>query len=165
MKLYNPFPKANHECKEGKQREKSNMKNSRGQQLLNTFGALPRAQFMHTICCFEAREVINPTLQTVHESELKWRSYSHWKLITPSWRPISQAAKSQGDGYEISLWLWNGVLQVAKFRSHLARLRNSPECFQIFATNIFRFFASDIWCLNPHFLLVTHQLYDSLVIK
>ena len=25
-------------------------------------------------------------LQTVHDSELKWRSYSHWKPITPSWR-------------------------------------------------------------------------------
>ena len=45
---------------------------------------------------------------------------------------------------EISLWLRNGVLQLAKFRSHLARLRNPPECFQIFATDIFRFFASDI---------------------
>ncbi|RVW62037.1 hypothetical protein CK203_064783 [Vitis vinifera] len=53
------------------------MKNSRGQQLLDTFGALPGAQFMHTICCFESQEVINPTLQT--------------------------AAKSQGDGCKISL--------------------------------------------------------------
>ena len=85
-----PFPKANHECKEGKQREKSNMKNSRGQKLFNTFGAFPRVQFMHTICRFEAREVSNPKLQMVHESKLKWRSYSHWKPITPSWMPISQ---------------------------------------------------------------------------
>ena len=52
-------------------REKSNMKNSRGQQLLDTFRALPGAQFMYTIYCFEAREVKNPMLQTVHESELK----------------------------------------------------------------------------------------------
>ena len=89
-------------------------------------------------------------------SELKWRSYSHWKPITPSWRPISQAAKSQEDGCEISLWLRNGVLQLVKFRSHLARLWNPLECFQIFVTDIFRFFASDIWCLNPHFLLVIH---------
>ena len=55
----------------GKEREKSNMKNSRGQQLLDTFGALTGAHFMHTICCFESQEVRNPTLQTVHESELK----------------------------------------------------------------------------------------------
>ena len=47
-------------------------------------------------------------------------------------------------GCEISLWLRNGVLHVAKFRSHLARLQKSPECFPIFATDIFRFFASDI---------------------
>ena len=54
LKLYNPLPKANHECKEGKQREKSTMKHSKGQSLSATFGALPGAQFMHTICRFEA---------------------------------------------------------------------------------------------------------------
>ena len=47
------------------------MKNSRGHQLLDTFGALSRVHLMHIICCFEAREVINPTLQAVQESELK----------------------------------------------------------------------------------------------
>ena len=71
MKLYSPFPKANHECNEGKQREKSNMKNSRGQQLLDTFGVLLGGHFMHTICHFEGQEVSNPMLQIVHESELK----------------------------------------------------------------------------------------------
>ena len=55
----------------GKEREKSNMKNSRGQQLLDTFGALLGAQLMYSICRFKAREVINPTLQTVCDSELK----------------------------------------------------------------------------------------------
>ena len=45
---------------------------------------------------------------------------------------------------KINRWLRNGVLQLVKFRSHLARLRNPPKCFQIFATDIFRFFTSDI---------------------
>ena len=81
-------------------KEKSAMKHSRGQSLSVTFGALPGAQFMHTICSFEAWEVSNPMLQTVYDSELKWKSYSHWKPITPSWRQISQ-------GYEISLELRN----------------------------------------------------------
>ena len=53
----------------------------------------------------------------------------------------------------------------AKFRSHFVRLQNSPECFQIFATNVFCYFASDICCLNPNSLLVIHQLDDSLVVK
>ena len=39
-----------------------------------------------TICRFEAQEVNNPMLQTVHNLELKWRSYNHCKPITPSWR-------------------------------------------------------------------------------
>ena len=38
----------------------------------------------------------------------------------------------------------------AKFRSHFVHLRNSPKCFQIFATDSFRFFSSDICCLIPH---------------
>ena len=45
-----------------------------------------------------------------------------------------------------------------KFRSPRVCLRNGPECFQIFATDSFGYFSPDIWCLNPHFLLVTHQL-------
>ena len=56
---------------QGGKTEESNMKNSRGQQLLDTFRALPGVHFMHTICRFEAREVKNPTLQTVHKLELK----------------------------------------------------------------------------------------------
>ena len=51
-----------------------------------TFGALSEVQIMHTIYHFKAQEVNNPMLQTVCNSELKWRSYSHYKPITPSWR-------------------------------------------------------------------------------
>ena len=51
-----------------------------------TFGVLPEVQFIHSICHFEAQEVNNQMLQTVCNSKLKWRSYSHCKLITPSWR-------------------------------------------------------------------------------
>ena len=53
--------------------------------------------------------------------------------------------KANFAGCEITRgWLRNGVLQLAKYDSHLARLQNSPECFPIFATDIFRFFALDI---------------------
>ncbi|RVW45335.1 Retrovirus-related Pol polyprotein from transposon TNT 1-94 [Vitis vinifera] len=61
--------------------------------------------------------------------------------------------------------LRNQPSAVKSFRSHFVRLRNSPECFQIFATNVFCYFASDICCLNPNSLLVIHQLDDSLVVK
>ena len=36
--------------------------------------------------------------------------------------------------------------------------RNFSWSFPIFMTDTFGYFASDFWCLNPHFLLVTHQL-------
>ena len=51
-----------------------------------TFGALSKVQLMHAICHFKAQEVNNPMLQTVHNLELKWRSYSHCNSITLSWR-------------------------------------------------------------------------------
>ena len=66
-----------------------------------TFGALPEVQFMHAICHFEAQEVNNPMLQTVRNSELKWRSYSHCKPITPSWR------KNFAQRCEITFLLWD----------------------------------------------------------
>ena len=53
---------------------------------LRTFGAFPEVHFLHSIYHFKAQEVKNPMLQTVCNSELKWRSYSHCKPITPSWR-------------------------------------------------------------------------------
>ena len=49
-----------------------------------TFGALSEVQMMHAIYHFKAQEVKNPMLQTVRDSELKRRSYSHYKPITPS---------------------------------------------------------------------------------
>ena len=66
------------------------------------------------------------------------------------------AAKS-ALGYEISLGLRNVVLFAAKFRSPLARTTAVFSwSFPIFVTNILRFFALDIWCLNTQTLLVTH---------
>ena len=50
------------------------------------------------------------------------------------------AAKSQSASYEINLWLRNGDFQLAKFYSPCCMLRNPSECFQIFATDSFRFF-------------------------
>ena len=64
-----------------------------------TFGALPEVQMMHSIYHFKAQEVNNPMLQTVCNSELKRRSCSHYKPVTPSWR------KHFAKYYEITLLL------------------------------------------------------------
>ena len=48
-------------------------RNSRGDQLQDTFRALPKVHFIHPIYCFEAWEVRSPTLRTVCKSELKWK--------------------------------------------------------------------------------------------
>ena len=97
-----------------------------------------------------SQEVNNPMLQMVHNLELKWRSYSHWKPITPSWRQILH-------GCEISLELRKWCPFAAKFRSPLARtVAVFSWSFPIFVTDILRYFALDIWCLNPQTLLVTH---------
>ena len=90
-------------------------RNSRGQQLLDPFRVLIEVHFHHTIFLFKAQEVRSPTLQTVCKSELKWKSCGHWNPIAPSWKAISQAAKSQSASCEISLFLRNGDFQLVKF--------------------------------------------------
>ena len=75
---------------QGGKTEESNMKNSRGQQLLDIFQVLSGVHFMHTICRFEAREVRSPTLQIVHKLELKRRSYGRLKTTASSYAKISQ---------------------------------------------------------------------------
>ena len=52
-------------------KEKSAMKQFFMTVMPATFGAFPRVQIMHAICCFEAHEVSNPMLQIVHDLELK----------------------------------------------------------------------------------------------
>ena len=75
---------------QGGKREKSNMKNSRGQKLLDIFWVLPRVHFIHNICFFEAWEVRSPMLQTMCKLELKRRSYGRLKTTAQSWAKISQ---------------------------------------------------------------------------
>ena len=88
LELRSPLPKPNQGCKKEKQRNLT--RNSRGQQLLDTFRVLPGVHFMHTICRFEAREVRSPTLQIMHESKLQWRSYGRLKTTVSSCVKISQ---------------------------------------------------------------------------
>ena len=104
-----------------------------------SFGTLPGVQFMHAICHFEAQKVKNPILQTVHNSELKWMSYSHCKPITPSWR------KNFVQRCEITLLLRNDFAaflhsavdfplkfldtleaEHCKLKDHFAALQNQP---------------------------------------
>ena len=78
------------------------------------FGSLTGAQIMYTIHCFEAWEVRIPTLQTVCELELKWRSYSCLKMnaqsisgnfaTAPPFRRVFRSC-------ETTLWHTSGALQ------------------------------------------------------
>ena len=79
----------------------------------STFGALSEVKFMHAICRFKTQEVNNPMLQTVCNSELKWRSYSHCKPITPSWRKNFER-------------LQNHPFTAKWFRSHFAQCYGIP---------------------------------------
>ena len=62
------------------------------------FGALTGSQIMHTISRFESREVRSPMLQTVHNWELKQRSYGRLKMnhAKPKWEFRSRAPISKG---------------------------------------------------------------------
>ena len=124
LELRSPFPKPNQECEE-KQREESNMKKFKRRAARDTFWELPRVHFIHTIYIFEAWEVRSPTLQTMCKSELKWRSYGHWKTTAPSQKTISQVAKSQIQLAKSKFNLRNGQFQLAKFLQVMFQLAKS----------------------------------------
>ena len=106
---------------------------------------------MHTICPFEAWEVKSPTLQTVHELELKQRSYGRLKTIAQSWAKISQpkayfaAAKPTFGTWvpfrnlclhlrsceprcEITSKLRMKLQIISKLRNHLQVVKSPPSC-------------------------------------
>ena len=114
-------------------------RNSRGQQLLDTFRVLSGVHFMHTICRFEAQEVRSPTLQQVHN-----RSWNEEVIAIGN--QLHQAA-SQFRSCEITTWAAKSAFlcemetfSLRNFAAHVACLWNPPKCFQIFATDSFRFF-------------------------
>nr|CAN71321.1 hypothetical protein VITISV_021051 [Vitis vinifera] len=93
LELHIPLPKSFKVCKErSKEKRKNRVKENRGKLaavFFCTFGALPEVHFLHYIYHFKAQEVKNPMLQTVRDLELKRRSYSHCKQITPKCCEIS----------------------------------------------------------------------------
>ena len=92
LELHSPLPKSFKVCKERTtERGKTEWRKQKtaATVFLCTFGALPQVHFLHSIYHFKAQEVKNPMLQTVRDSELKRRSYSHCKQITPKCCEIS----------------------------------------------------------------------------
>ena len=111
-----------------------------------TFGAFPEVHFLHAIYHFKAQEVKIPMLQTVCDSELKWRSYSHWKPITPSWRknfaqlrnhPFaakwfpSHFAQCCGIPPEVSRYLRHVGIQTPQAESQLRSAVKSAFCYEV----------------------------------
>nr|CAN65956.1 hypothetical protein VITISV_009071 [Vitis vinifera] len=75
-----------------------------------------------------AQPVFSPILAFSHKSNAS--NSTRFEVEMKKSEPLEAnhtKLKTNFVGCKISLWLRNGVLQVAKFRSHLARLRNSPK--------------------------------------
>ena len=92
LELHSPLPKSFKVCKERARREEKQSEENRGKPVavfFCTFGALTRVHFLHFIYHFKAQEFKNSMLQTERDSELKRRSYSHCKQITPKCCEIS----------------------------------------------------------------------------
>ena len=87
--LGNKLPSQSKDARKRIRERNLTWRKSRGEHLQDTFRALFRVHFIHTIYRFEAWEVRSPMLQIVCKSELKWRSYSHLKATAPSWKWIS----------------------------------------------------------------------------
>ena len=87
---------------QGGKREKSNMKHSRGQQMLDTFGALPGSIYAYCMSFRRLRSqqsnALNDARFEVEMKKLEPLEADHTKL------------KANFAGYGINLWLRNGVL-------------------------------------------------------
>ena len=64
LELCSPFPKANQECKEEKQREESNMKKCKRTTTIGHISSTSWSSLYAYYMSFEAWEVRSPTLQT-----------------------------------------------------------------------------------------------------
>ena len=78
------------------------------------FGVLSKVYIRQVIYHFEAWEVKNPTLQTVHKSELKWGSYEYLKQI-------GQRGKLSS---KLVIWIWNGFWSFKTQRNARKLLEN-----------------------------------------
>ena len=82
------------------------------------FEALSGAQIMHTIYCFEAWEVRNPVLQTVHDLDLKRRSYGHFKTDGAEYKnapSFKNGLRNSHFDYKMISKLQNGLLKCFYF--------------------------------------------------
>ncbi|RVW18638.1 hypothetical protein CK203_104264 [Vitis vinifera] len=123
---------------------------------MRTFGALPEVHFLHSIYHFKYQEVKNPMLQTVRDSELKRRSYSHCKQITPKCCEISlllrefrslfvqcygippEATRYMPQAGTLRTSRWKPISQPCEFNFVVAKiLRNPLECLRNLADTIF----------------------------
>ena len=76
------------------------------------FEVIPGAKIMHTISRFESWEVRSPALQTVHDLELKWRSYGCLKMVAQTMSG-NVAAAPLLDTFWSTSWISNYVYYIS----------------------------------------------------
>ena len=140
LELYSPLPKSNQECNEGKQRKKSNMKKFNrtatvGHILSTSWNSFYAYYVLFWSTGSQESNALNST-QIRAEMKKLWPLEANRTKLKDNFA----ATKSQYSSCEINLFVWNGDFQLVKFCSPCCMLQNPPECFQIFATDSFRFF-------------------------
>ena len=107
--------------KEEKQAKWREAKRTVAAVFFRTFGALPEVHFLHAIYHFKSLEVKNPTLQTVHDLELKWGRYGLRKPTAPAYAKISHSTKAYAN-FAFSSHLVRITHACCEFCSALCRL-------------------------------------------
>ena len=115
---------------QGGKKEKSNMKNSRGQQLLDTFLVLPGVHFMHTISCFKAQEVRSPTPNGARiwvETKKLWPFEDNRIKLCENFAAAKWAAKFRSPCLHLrSCEPRCGI--ISKLQNHLQVVESPPSC-------------------------------------
>ena len=139
FELCGPLPKANHECKEEKIREKSNIKKFKRIATLghisSTFWGPFHVYYMSFWSLGSQESNTSNGMWIGAEMKKLWPfEANHTKL-----KANFAVVKSQCASCEIILFVQIGDFQLAKSHSPCCMLQNPPKYFQIFATDSFRF--------------------------
>ena len=84
FELFSPLPKANQECKEEKQREKSNMKKSKRIATVGLISNTLWNPFYVYYMSFQNLGSQESNASNSTQIRVEMKNYGHWKTITPS---------------------------------------------------------------------------------
>ena len=150
LELCSPLLKPNQESKEEKQREESNMKKVKRRAAARHISSTSWSPFYTYYISFQI--LGSQKSNALNSVQIEAKMKKLWPLEDDYTMLKDNFASCEITNSTCEMDTFN----LRNFHKSCFNLWNPPVYSQIFVTDSFRFFSSDICCLNPHFLLVIH---------